>query len=169
MSTRGFAITELIIVLVVLGILLAIGTLNFNGWLKRYQTEAQTREMHSDISNFRLSAMQQKKRSVVILGGSQYIFKTYSSAGEPITAGVQVFSKPTKYEVRKLVGASYNVLDPTGATPDRIEFDERGLTNNIITLVMLPVQLNAGDGCLLVHTARTNIGRMTDASTCTAR
>jgi len=168
MNSRGFSLVELVVIIAIIGILLSIGTINYTDWLKRYQNEKQTRELHSDISNLRLDAMQQKRRSVILLGPKQYIFKTYSSLGENIvTGGVVVLNRVVNYEMRKLVGANYNTFD---INTDVIEFDQRGFVNiNIMTIVLMPVTLNAGDNCVVVHTARTNIGRMTDASSCTFR
>ncbi len=160
----GFTLIEVLIVMAVMGILLSITSLDFNNWMKRYQTEGQAREIHSDVANFRLGAMQNKQRRAVMLGSNMLEFRTYSS---PATqAGTVVSTKSLKYEIRKLVSGSYNVFD---INADRIEFDERGFTNNLMTIVMLPMRINAGDNCLIVHTARTNLGRMTDASTCTER
>ncbi len=73
----------------IMAILLTIATLNFGSWLKKYQTEAQTRELYSDLVKFRLNAIQRKQRSAVFLGPKSYVFKTYSSPFESVTNGTR--------------------------------------------------------------------------------
>jgi prepilin-type N-terminal cleavage/methylation domain-containing protein len=170
MNVRGFSLVEVLVVVAVIATLLCIATLDFNSWMKKYQTERQTREMYSDIMQLRLSAIQTKQRCAMFLGPRQYIFKTYSSEAENVLAGgtprTPNSSKSLNYEIRQKATSGFNVFD---IASDHIEFDSRGFTNNPMTIVVLPVRYNGGDNCILVSTGRTNIGRMEDANTCRAR
>jgi hypothetical protein len=118
----------------------------------------------------RLSAMQTKQRCAIFLGSRQCIFKTYSSESENVLTGgtprATSSSKILNYEIRKKTTSGFSTFD---VASDHIEIDSRGFTNNPMTIVVLPVQYNGGDNCILVSTARTNIGRMEDANTCSAR
>lgn len=165
MNSRGFSLVELVIVIALIGIVLAISTLDFSTMMRKGQIDKQAREIHSDLVSLRIEAMQKKQRSAAFLGPKQIVFKRYSSNAENIlTGGTTMLTKSLPNEIRRLSDMS----TPLDVAADRVEYDTRGFTNNDITLVILPVTINSGDNCILVTTARTNLGRMTDASTCTA-
>ena len=167
MNTRGFTLVELMVVIALIGIILAITTLDFGSMQRKGQIEKQTREIHSDLVTLRIDAIQKKRRSAAFLGPRQIQFRSYSSNAENVlTGGTPMSTKNLPFEIRSLSGSTLNALD---ITADRVEFDTRGYTNSNITIVALPVQYGGGDNCIIVNTARTNIGRMDDASTCTAR
>jgi len=165
MNVRGFSLVELVVVVAIIATLLSIATLDFNSWMKKYQTERQTRELYSDIMQLRLSAIQRKQRCAMFLGPRQYNTRTYATDNEDVLAGgVTVSSKNLNYEIKNGTGlAAFDI------TADHIEFDSRGFATGPMTIVVLPVQYNAGDNCILVSEGRTNIGRMIDAATCRAR
>jgi prepilin-type N-terminal cleavage/methylation domain-containing protein len=172
MNSRGFTLVELMIVIAMAGILMAVATLNFNSMLRKSQIDKQTREIVSDLVSLRIDAMQKKRRSAAFLGPKQIKFKSYSSAAENIlTGGTDLSTKPLSYSINMLIGAT---LTTPVVTADYVDYDTRGFATfktgiNSITIVALPVQYGGGDNCILVNPTLTNIGRMVDASTCTAR
>jgi prepilin-type N-terminal cleavage/methylation domain-containing protein len=164
MNSRGFSLIELVVVMVIAGILLSIATLNFNSMQTKGQIDTQTKEMQSDIAALRLDSMQKKRMSAVFLGPKQLVFKSYSSNAEDLqTGGATISTRNLKMEIRNITA----MTTPLDVTADLISFDTRGYSTNM-TLVVLPVTYNSGDNCVIVSLARTNIGRMEDASTCTA-
>ena len=153
---------EVMIVIAIIAIILSVAILNFKDMKGKADTEKQTLQLQSDITNVRLNAMQNKQRSAMLFDPYQYIYKTYTSAAEPDAAGTTVSSPSYRFEVRKKAGSgTLNALNK-----DRIEFDSRGYTNNAITLVVTPVTYSGGLDCIEVQTARTSIGRMENVSTC---
>jgi prepilin-type N-terminal cleavage/methylation domain-containing protein len=170
MKNRGFSIVELVMVIAIIGIILAIAVPNYNDMLTKQKIEKQTKELHSTIVNARLTAMQTKQPAALFLGPNAYTFLVYTSANYPASTGSRtVRTVALPFEVKKKSGATLNTLD---ISSDNITFDSRGLTrfpNNNMTLVVTPVRYNDVDNCIVVHTVRTNIGRMENVSSCSMR
>jgi len=164
MNRRGFSLIELVVVVTIIGILAGMVTLRFHDMMIKSNYEKEVRELHANVVRIRLSAIQRSQRTVMFFGPNQYTFKTYSSYNEPLTAGQAAGSSSYPYVLQQLNGA---VLVPLNIATNSVEFDTRGLTTNNLTLVVTPVQVNGGNNCLVINAARTNIGRMTDATTCT--
>lgn len=153
MNSRGFALTELIVVLVIIGVLLGLGTLNFSGWQVKYNVQKQTREMLSDLNNARLTAIQQKKTVKVALQPKSYTFKNYTSDGD--ASGTQFFSKQLPYQIQDSSGSQFS------DTP--IVFDIRGLMTSPTsdqTIMLLPTGTSSSYDCLVISVGRINIGAM---------
>lgn len=154
MCQRGFSLMELLITIAVMGILLSIGTINWNEMQKKSGVESQIKTIHADLMQVRLQALYGKRsRSVVI---SDQVYKAYSSA--VIT--------PTPLETKQL---RYPVTSNTtgGVLTDYLlTFDSQGLTNDVGSLCILPTRdilvINAAVvDSIVVSQARINLGKRT--------
>lgn len=166
MNNKGFALTELVVVLVLLAIVTTIATINFNDWQRKAQIERQTRELFADINKARTDAITSKLTHRIVFQPNSYSFKRYSSADEPYTAGTELFSKNVAYQLSLENGNS--IADYS------VEFNMRGFTTGTgfsaskLALRLNPVGTAAGFDCIVIHDVRTNMGKIENGE-CTAK
>lgn len=156
-SSRGFSLTELIIVIFLISAVLAIATLNFNHWQRKYNIEAQVKEMLSDLTAVRQMAIQTKKRHQVTLNPKMISVRRYSDESD--ATGTPVFNRNLNYTIQQF---SSGALSSFSDTP--ITINERGYTNDLMTIA---VGIDMGEpayNCLVVHYARVNVGKIHDKS-----
>jgi prepilin-type N-terminal cleavage/methylation domain-containing protein len=164
---NGFTLTELIVVMSIMGILFSIVTLNFNDWQKKAQIERQTRELYTDINTARTESVFRKNKHRITFQPNSYVFTGYSSENEAASAGTAISSRNVTYQLTRVVGTS------TASIADyAVEFDMRGLVTGAnfsspnLTLNLNPVGTGAIFDCIVIHVARTNMGKM-ENGTCT--
>ncbi len=156
----AFSIIELLVVVAILGTLLSIGTLNFHQWQVKSNIDKETRELYTDLNTARLNAIHTKKRHSVVLNTSDYILKNYSSENEDTLAGRALQTRAVKYQLSTPTASLSNF---------HYEFDVRGFLANGLggTIVVNPIQSGAAVDCIVISVGRVNMGKMTNATTCT--
>ena len=160
MNRHGFTLIELMVVISLIGIVLAIATLNFSSMNRKAGIERQTREILADLNTARLDSIYRKQRHALIFQPASYIMKRYSSQDEPYHGGDLtkniVLSKTLTYQITKESGSTL---------ADRIiEFDTRGFTADMETVRVNPSYSGAAFDCIVISTGRTNIGNMQGGS-----
>ncbi len=160
MNRHGFTLIELMVVISLIGIVLAIATLNFSSMNRKAGIERQTREILADLNTARLDSIYRKQRHAIIFQPNSYIMKRYSSQDEPYHGGDLtkniVLSKTLTYQITKESGSTL---------ADRIiEFDTRGFTADMETVRVNPSYSGAAFDCIVISTGRTNIGNMQGGS-----
>lgn len=169
MNSRGFTLVEMMLVILVVGILSSIAVPRFTEMNNKEKIRSQTKQLQTDLMTIRVAALQERKRSIVFFGPQQYVYKTYSSVNESITAGTAVRTVRLPFAMKRKTGATLATLV---STSDCIEFGRNGLTdttncaNSNMTLVVTPVSYGGGSNCVVIGAARTNMGRMDNVSTC---
>ena len=152
-NSNGFSLMELLIVMVVITIIVAISTINFTSWQKKYAIEAQVKEMLTDLSDVRMRAIATKQQHIVLLNPTSYTFRRYSSEFD--TTGTEVFNKSLKYPIQKFASGTYTAFGNTSMT-----IDANGYTTGWMTIA---VGVGLGDpayNCLAISWARVNMGKI---------
>lgn len=159
MNPKGFSLTEIIVVMALMGIILAIAVPSYNQWQRKAAVERQTREIMADINTARMDSVFRKARHSVIFQPTSYIMKRYSSADEARngdTGKGVVLSRTLPYQISKASGGT--------VAGEIVEFNIRGYTFDVLTVRVNADNSGAAFDCIAVSEARTNIGKMEGSS-----
>lgn len=149
-NERGFSLVEMVIVVAIIGILLAIASIFGKPWIDKYNAEGQIRQMHADLLQARMKAMEKNKQYFVVVNTSSY--QVIEDTNENGTIDVS----PTDTYL-PLVPLKYSVI--TGGT---ITMDQRGLVS---ADTYTTIQFNTLSGkpeynCISWNQTRITIGSM---------
>jgi prepilin-type N-terminal cleavage/methylation domain-containing protein len=152
-SMQGFTLTEVMIVMAIIGVLLTIMGMNYRSWNRKVAIERQVREMRADLMHLRINALYTKLPHRAILNPSGYVLKCYNSEDEPAARGTVVKNKTLIYPIQDRNGNKYDNYE--------IAFNSRGITEDFTTITVAGGEAaDAGVNCITVHYIRTNIGML---------
>jgi type IV fimbrial biogenesis protein FimT len=151
MNQRGFTLTELIMVIVIAGILLAIVSMDFTRWTRRSGMEKQVRELYADLMFIRQEAMNTKQTHRAAFSSTNYVFKRYSTEFD--VSGNQILSKQLSYPVTRSNWASPSSTE--------IEFNSKGIMIDPITkCICVFSKFDPTMDSLVITQSRVSIGKI---------
>lgn len=160
----GFSLIELIVVLVIIGIIIAISSLNFSQMNRKSQIEKQTRELFTDVNAARTESMFRKKRHAIVINtaATGYTFKRYSSANESLANGEIITSKSTVYTMSDVAGGTIvNEVLAFDTTGIAYNFDGDVIDGaNPVIIRFEPINSGAVFDCVDIRATSTNLGRL---------
>lgn len=160
MNNEGFSLIELIVTILIMGTLMAIATHDYNSMQKKAQIDRQTRELFADLNQARIDSVHRKRRHSIVMQPYSYTFKRYSSENENRSAGTIVGARNVSYQITTGTGSAI--------TNEVTEFDIRGFSNDFGTFRINPVGTAAQVDCIVISTARTNLGKI-ENETCVVK
>ena len=160
-AKSGFTLVELMVVVAIIGIVLAIATMNIRQWNDKYTVESYTKEIHSILMKARNDAANTNTQNLVTLAANQ-VQVTQDDNGNGIVDatdgnGVVDPGEPTITKPYPLFAIQF-AISP-------IVFDRRGIANLVVnqTISITGYSPNASPGvdCVVVAPTRINMGIMT--------
>lgn len=153
MNRTGLSLIELLVVLVIIGTLLAIGTFQFNQFLRKSETEGQTRRLYGDLMELRSQALFEKRNKTFLLSANSY--SIYSSTVTSVS--------PVDTTIIKRSITNNNSVD--------IVFDSRGMLPNApddSQTICVTEENDAAVDSVVVSITRLQIGKRKGGMACNA-
>ena len=156
----GFTMVEILVVIVIIGILLRIATMQFSSMTSHKYIEKEAQQLESDINSVRTQAIFSKQRTAVSFPtGSSYAFSKYSTMND--AAGELTGTTAVKNALTASTGSSL--------AGQSILFDREGMASSTtlnlpFTIMVNPTNSGAVLDCVIIYNSRTNLGRMTNGT-----
>ena len=155
MRQDGVTLTELLVVISIIGILTVALGFSYRGWMGNYRIETTTKQLYSDLMEARTRAMARNMMHFVTLATRSYqIFEDTDGDNEPGAGdtAIQGYADPKAVQ--------YD-LSWTGDAD--IIFNTRGLSASPATNTVslnIPSDANPDYDCVLVQESRIQMGKM---------
>ncbi len=164
MNSRGFTLTELLIILVILSTLLGIAGISSKQYLDRSRAESEVMKMHADLLRAHALAMQKNLLYVISVNKSSYQISedTNNSGTVPDTIGGQsdtvVMAATLPYPAKSALTLNIDqrgLLAIPGPGPTTITIDTAGTAPQY--------------DCIQMYATRINLGKTDNGGNCVAR
>jgi prepilin-type N-terminal cleavage/methylation domain-containing protein len=156
MQARGYTLVEIIVVICIVSLLLAIGTLKFSELFRRYQTEAQTRMISAELLQARANALYQRRETRVKF--SRGYFEVYSSMFDRDKGVAPVTTQALRYPI--LVNSNVN------ADGENVDFDEKGIAQNLRSICIDGSDITGAVDSVVIGKTRVSIGKRKQGGIC---
>lgn len=147
MKEEGITLIELIIVISIIGILVVALGFSFQGWMGGYKIESQVKEMHADLMNARVRAMQRNRAHFVVVTANNYqIFEDINENNVNDDAALAGWTTPKALQYAVASGAGTVTMSTRGIVSPNgtIQFNIGTNTPDYDCIVLFATRINMG-------------------------
>lgn len=161
----GYSLIELMITVAIISTLLGIATFAFHDWQVKSNVNAEIRQITADIGDQQVRAATMKQRLSVSINPLNYVFKSYSSDDEALTAGTVTGGTHTVNYPLKRKATTSAVVPCAG---EIYEINERGVFGTVWSgtnvdgsnvTIFVDYVGSATLDCLKISSVRVNVGK----------
>jgi len=166
MSSKGFTLIELIIVISIIGILAIALGISFQGWIGRYKIESEFKEMYVDLMNAKTRAMSRNRTHFVTFAITQYAIRedinTWPNGDGLLAANDSVrpagYNDPIPFRQKNLEANHPITWSNVGDT--QVDIDTRGVSNED-KVICSNTDIESDYDCIVISASRVNLGKLT--------
>jgi len=145
------------VVVAIVGILAIALGFEYGSWMGGYKVEKQFKELHTDLMQARIQAMERKRNFFVTLASTSYdVYEDTSPA--PDGNGTLEVAADTRRLPNKTFETGKTIAWNGGAT---VEFTSRGLSSTQKTICS-STGIDADYNCIIISQTRINLGKLTN-------
>jgi len=150
------------VVVAIVGVLAIALGFSFEGWMGGYKVEKQFKELHADLMQAKIQAMERKRNFFVRLAPTTNAATTYTvyedTSPAPDGNGTLEVAAD-RQRLMKTFEPGKSLETNGGAT---IEFSTRGLLNTAAQSICSNSGIDADYNCIIISETRINLGKLTD-------
>lgn len=156
-KNAGVTLTELLVVVSIIGILVVVLGFSYQGWTANYKVESQTKGIYADLMDARLRAIQRNRKHFIQLAPNQYtIYEDTDEDGDAdASEALPAYPKNLDYII------AWN------GSGNKTTFDTGGLLTSLRT-IHVTSNIESDYNCIVLSRSRINIGKW-DGASCDAK
>lgn len=162
MRNDGVTLTELLVVVSIIGILAVALGFSFEGWMGNYRIESQTKTLYSDLMDARTKAMTRNRIHFVVLDTDDYQIYEDTNDNNALNIGA---GDTALWATAKQYGYNYEIINlGVDPLPQTITIDTRGLMSPQRDF-RINNSRNPDYDCIAITQARIRMGKY-NGTTC---
>jgi prepilin-type N-terminal cleavage/methylation domain-containing protein len=157
----GMTIIELIIVMVIMGVLISLAMLSYQGIQQRADVEQKVKRMYADLMSTRIRAMQRNRDHFVSLPSGSTIYRIYEDG--PAPDGDGTFNTANDTLLSSYSVAPYTLVLST-PTLTLVQFDSKGLVTGTTGWIRINTTVSGEYDCIFIAQIKTAMGKINGAN-----
>jgi prepilin-type N-terminal cleavage/methylation domain-containing protein len=159
-DAKGFTLVEVLTVITVIAALMGLAIINYSQLQKRYNEEQQVKQLHTDLLETRIRAMQHGRSTFVSLA-SATSYRTYEDTS-PQPDGDRSFDAATDLLLKTVNLMAAHTWVKSISTATLVTFTDKGMLSSGTPTLWIRIDPSAGAefDCVVISEIKTGMGRI---------